>query len=160
MVPRLCVIIINCVFFVNFWRYPAKRPTLESSSAASISSRRQNGEGFRFWIAKRSAMAVSAFSPPESCIMFWSFFPGGWEMIRIPASRISSSSASSRVPRPPPNSSLKALSNSFWISPNFSLNCFRMPSSNSWMICSSVFSASKRSLYWPLKNVCRSRSSL
>ena len=52
-------------------------------------------------------MAVSAFSPPESCIMFWSFLPGGWEMILIPASRMSSSSASSRVPRPPPNSSLK-----------------------------------------------------
>ena len=24
----------------------------------------------RFWIAKRSAIAKSAFSPPESCIMF------------------------------------------------------------------------------------------
>ena len=34
--------------------------TLFSSSAASISSSRQNGEGFKFWIANSSAIAVSA----------------------------------------------------------------------------------------------------
>ena len=70
MVPLLWVMTINCVFFVNLCRYCAKRPTLLSSSAASISSRRQNGDGFRFWIANSRAIAVSAFSPPESCIIF------------------------------------------------------------------------------------------
>ena len=40
-------------------KYIAKRLTLESSSAASISSRRQNGEGLRLWIANNNAIAVS-----------------------------------------------------------------------------------------------------
>ena len=33
---------------------------------------------------------MRAFSPPESRIMFCSFLPGGWAMMRTPASRISS----------------------------------------------------------------------
>ena len=37
--------------------------TLESSKAASISSKRQNGDGFKFWIAKSRLIAVRAFSP-------------------------------------------------------------------------------------------------
>ena len=78
IVPRLCVIIINCVFFVNFCKYDAKRPTFESSSAASISSRRQNGDGFRFWIAKRRAIACqSLFLHQKAASLFWSFLPGG-----------------------------------------------------------------------------------
>ena len=52
-------------------------------------------------------------------------------MIRIPASRISSPSTSSIVPRPPPNSSLNTLSNSTFISSNFVVNCTRIPSSSS-----------------------------
>jgi hypothetical protein len=45
-----------------------KRPTLFSSSGASTSSSRQNGAGFRSKIENTSATAVSAFSPPESCV--------------------------------------------------------------------------------------------
>ena len=63
MVPLLWVMTINCVFFVSLWRYFANLPTLESSRAASISSSRQKGEGFRFWMANSSEMAVRAFSP-------------------------------------------------------------------------------------------------
>ena len=82
-------------------------------------------------MAKRSAIAVSAFSPPDNCIIFWSFFPGGWDIIRIPASRISSPSTSSIVPLPPPKSSLNTLSNSTFISSNLAVNCALMPSSSS-----------------------------
>jgi hypothetical protein len=39
---------------------------LASSSGASTSSRRQNGDGLMRKMAKMSATAVSAFSPPES----------------------------------------------------------------------------------------------
>ena len=48
IVPRLWVITINCVSLVSLCKYFAKRSTLESSSAASISSRRQKGDGFKF----------------------------------------------------------------------------------------------------------------
>src|SRR5437868_4583229 len=42
-----------------------KRPMLASSSGASISSSTQNGLGLNLNIANISAMAVSAFSPPD-----------------------------------------------------------------------------------------------
>ena len=151
MVPRLWVMTINCVLFVSLCKYFAKRPTLESSSAASISSNRQNGEGFKFWIAKSSEIAVSDFSPPDICIMFCNFFPGGCAMIRMPHSKISSSSTSSSVPFPPPKSSLNTLSNSRWISANFSINCLRIPVSSSSIIPTKVFSASIRSSCCPFK---------
>ena len=44
--------------------------TFTSSSAASISSNMQNGAGFIFSIANSSAIAVNAFSPPDSNIIF------------------------------------------------------------------------------------------
>ena len=153
MVPRLCVMTINCVLSVSLWRYWAKRPTLLSSSAASISSRRQKGEGLRLWMANRSAMAVSAFSPPESCIIFCSFLPGGWAITRTPASRMSTSSMSSSLPPPPPNSSLKTASYAFWISANCSRNCLRMASSSSATIVSRDAAASVRSSCCPLRKV-------
>ncbi len=53
---------------------------------------------------------MRAFSPPERRIMFCSFLPGGWAMMRTPASRISSPSTSSSLPWPPPKSWRKALS--------------------------------------------------
>ena len=151
---------INCVSFVIFFKYFAKRSTLLSSSAASISSRRQNGEGFKFWIAKRSEMAVSAFSPPDNCIMFCSFFPGGCAIIRMPASNMSSSSISSSVAFPPPKSSLNTTSNSSEIFPNCSRNCFLMESSSSSMIFTSVFSASTKSSCCAVRNVYRSETCL
>ena len=43
--------------------------TFESSNAASISSRRQNGDGFKFWIANNNEIAVKAFSPPDNVIL-------------------------------------------------------------------------------------------
>ena len=131
IVPLLCVITMNCVLFVSLFRYFAKRDTFPSSRAASISSNRQKGEGFRLWIANNRAIAVKDFSPPDNCIIFCNFFPGGCAIIRTPASRISSSSISSSVPLPPPKSSLNTLSNSLRISSNFSANCLRIAVSSS-----------------------------
>ena len=51
---------------------------LASSSGASISSSRQNGLGLYLKIANMSAIAVSAFSPPERSCTLWSRLPGGW----------------------------------------------------------------------------------
>jgi hypothetical protein len=54
----------------------AKRPTLDSSSGASTSSRTQKGAGWNWKMPTRSASAVRAFSPPERSRMFCSFLPG------------------------------------------------------------------------------------
>src|SRR5699024_860810 len=66
MVPRRCVMTMNCVESVSRRMYCANRATLTSSSAASISSSTQNGVGRSLSIAKYSAIATNAFSPPES----------------------------------------------------------------------------------------------
>ena len=57
--------------------YSAYRVTFASSSAASISSMTQNGVGRTFKIAKYSAIATKAISPPESKLIFDSALPGG-----------------------------------------------------------------------------------
>ena len=72
-----------------------KRQTLDSSSAASISSMTQNGVGCTFRMAKYRAMATKAFSPPDSSVMVFSCFPGGCTRISMPQLRISFSSSSS-----------------------------------------------------------------
>ena len=70
IVPFLCVITKNCDALLNFFRYSANLYTFTSSSAASISSNMQNGAGFIFSIANSSAIAVNAFSPPDSLKFF------------------------------------------------------------------------------------------
>ena len=160
IVPRLCVITINCVFLVRLCRYFANLSTLESSSAASISSRRQNGDGLRFCIAKRRHIAVNAFSPPESCIMFCNFLPGGCDMIVMFASRISASSSNSMLPLPPPKSCLNTLSNSILISANFSVNRSRIPVSSSLITPISLSLATMRSSCCPFRNSYLSETSL
>ena len=57
---------------------------LASSSAASTSSRTQNGTGRTASIANSRATAVSARSPPESIASAWAFFPGGRAVISTP----------------------------------------------------------------------------
>ena len=47
IVPFLWDMTMNCVSLVSLFRYFANLLTFESSRAASISSRRQNGDGFR-----------------------------------------------------------------------------------------------------------------
>ena len=83
------------------------RPMLASSSGASISSSRQNGLGLYLNRPNISAMAVSAFSPPDSSCTLCSRLPGGCAMISMPLSSGSFSSSSVRPARPPPNSVLK-----------------------------------------------------
>ena len=85
MVGLRCVMTMNCVSLENFFRYFAKRSTFASSSAASISSRIQNGMGRDFKMANRMAIAVKARSPPERREILVSFFPGGQATISMPA---------------------------------------------------------------------------
>ena len=120
MVPRLCVMTINWVWAVNLWRYPAKRSTLESSSAPLDLVQQTEWRRFQVLDRNNRAMAVKAFSPPDSCIIFCSFLPGGWEIIWIPASRISSPSTSSRLPCPPSEQFPEYLIKPLRISLNFS----------------------------------------
>ena len=61
----------------------AKRMTFASSSAASISSMTQNGVGRTLMMAKYSAMATKAVSPPESSESVVSALPGGWTLISM-----------------------------------------------------------------------------
>ena len=87
--------------------YWARRSTLTSSSAASISSRMQKGVGLTFRMAKNRATPMKACSPPESCMRFLMIFPGGAALISMPDS--STFSGSDRVisAEPPPKSSEK-----------------------------------------------------
>ncbi len=54
------------------------RSVLLSSSGASTSSSRQKGAGLSWKKENTSAIAVSAFSPPDSRWMDAFFLPGGW----------------------------------------------------------------------------------
>ena len=70
IVLRLWVIRMNWVRSCMPWSISTNLPMFASSSGASISSSRQNGLG-RYWkIANINAIAVSAFSPPESNCTF------------------------------------------------------------------------------------------
>ena len=113
----------NCVSLLNFFKYSANLYTFTSSSAASISSSTQNGAGFIFSIANRSAIAVNAFSPPDRSIMFWSFLPVGCTCISIPHSSTFSSSSSLNSAFPPPNNSTNTSLKFLFICSNFSINC-------------------------------------
>src|SRR2546425_255478 len=77
------------------------RSVFESSSGASTSSSRQKGAGLSWKSENTSAMAVRAFSPPESRWMLVLRFPGGCAMTCTPASRISSPVMMSFASPPP-----------------------------------------------------------
>src|SRR5258705_16483 len=104
MVRLLCVISRNCESTASSVTISLNRPTFASSSAASTSSSRKNGDGRTWNTATSSAIAVSVFSPPESRFTFCSRLPGGDAMISMPASSTSSLSVSARLARPPRNS--------------------------------------------------------
>ena len=55
-------------------------------------------------MAKYSAMATSARSPPESRLMLRCRFPGGWAWMSMPQCRASLSSSRASIPLPPPKS--------------------------------------------------------
>src|SRR3989304_4409885 len=98
---------MNCVPAASPRGARAKRVTLASSSAASTSSRTQKGTGRTSRIAKRSATAVKARSPPESIARAWRFLPGGRAMISTPVCVSASGSVSSRLASPPSKSCAK-----------------------------------------------------
>ena len=66
-----------------------------------------NGVGRTFKMAKYSAVATNAFSPPLSSVMVLTCFPGGCTRISMP--QVKGFSGSSRIswPLPPPNISSK-----------------------------------------------------
>src|SRR5213594_977075 len=78
-----------------------KRSVLASSSGASTSSSRQNGAGFSWKKENTKAIAVSAFSPPESRWMVVFFLPGGRAITCTPQSSISSPVMMSWASPPP-----------------------------------------------------------
>ena len=108
---------------LNFFRYSANLYTFTSSSAASISSSTQNGAGFIFNIANKSAIAVKAFSPPDKSIIFCNFFPVGCACMSIPHSSTLFSSSNLSSAFPPPNNSTNTSLKFLFISLNFSINC-------------------------------------
>ena len=65
MVILLWLMNRNCVCADILRTSSQKRTVFESSSGASTSSSRQKGAGFSWKSEKTSAIAVSAFSPPE-----------------------------------------------------------------------------------------------
>jgi hypothetical protein len=84
----------NCVRAASSRRASENRPTFASSSAASTSSSTQNGTGRTSSIAKSSATAVSARSPPDSMASVWAFLPGGRATISTPVEERSPGSVS------------------------------------------------------------------
>src|SRR6185436_9786343 len=135
------------------------RPTLASSSGASISSSRQNGLGLYLKIANISAMAVSAFSPPESSCTLCSRLPGGDATISMPLSSGSFSSRRVSPARPPPKSVLKVTWKFSWMAVNASRNRLLVVSSIR-LIASDVWAIdSTRSFRCVVRNVWRVSSS-
>ena len=113
---------MNCVPSEYSLRYLAKLSTFASSKEVSISSSIQKAAGFSLRIANKSAIAVSACSPPESRLRSWSFFPGGCAMISI--LQLSTSFLSERTSSalPPLNSAVNVSLKFFWIRANCSVN--------------------------------------
>gem|GEM_PF-6010366 len=110
MVILLCVMKRNCVCADMRLTISQKRSVLLSSSGASTSSSMQNGAGLSWNIENTRAIAVSAFSPPESRWMVLFFLPGGCAMTWMPESRISSPVRIS-LASPPPKSCGKRMPN-------------------------------------------------
>ena len=107
-------------------------------------------------MANTRAIAVSAFSPPESSAIDWFFLPGGWAMTCTPESRISSPVITRRA-LPPPNSSGN-------MRPKCSFTVLKVPESSSrvspsifLIASSSVVMASTKSAVCASKNCLRSR---
>ena len=77
---------IICISSEYFFTYLPTLVTFTSSSAASISSKIQNGDGFTLMSAKSNAIAMNACSPPDRRFRFFIVFPGGAAFISIPDS--------------------------------------------------------------------------
>ena len=107
IVPRLWVMTMNWVWWARLRSASANRPMFASSSAASTSSRTQNGTGRTSSIANSSATAVSARSPPDSIASACAFLPGGRATISIPVAPRSDGSVSDSRAKPPPKSCSK-----------------------------------------------------
>src|SRR5208282_5321491 len=117
MVRWLCVITINCERCFSSAISVVKAARLNSSSGASTSSITQNGLGLSRNSENISAIADSAFSPPDSSPISLTFLPGGCTSTLTPASSTSPASVNSSRPLPP-RSSLGNSSAKFFAAPS------------------------------------------
>ena len=108
----------------------------------------QNGAGFIFSIANNNAIAVSAFSPPDSNIIFCNLFPVGCTLISISLSSTFSSFDKISSAFPPPNNSLNISLKFLLILLNFSLNCFFIADVISSIISLNFSIVVSRSIFW------------
>ena len=143
----------NCVLSEKRRIYCAQRFTFSSSRAASISSITQKGVGRTLRMAKYSAIATKAFSPPESRLMVETALPGGCTRISIPQSRTCSSSSRTKAAFPPPKSSRKVPRKLSSISRNRSMNSFSISVVMSRMMSFSSVRAFSTSSRCPVRKV-------
>src|SRR5690554_1201686 len=122
-------------------------PTFASSSGASTSSSMQKGAGLSWKMENTRAIAVSAFSPPDSRWMVLFFLPGGRAMMVTPVSSRSSPVSSSQA-LPPPNTLGNRCCNPPLTLSKVSLKRLRVSLSILRITCSSVCRASSRSAFW------------
>ena len=125
MVTLLCDTNKNCVFSLICLTKLQKRSVLLSSSGASTSSIKQNGAGLSLNIANTSAIAVSAFSPPDNKAIVVFFLPGGCAKTCKPLSNISLPCSSS-LAWPPANKVLKSALKCIFTVLKVWVNCSRV----------------------------------
>ena len=112
----------------------------------------QKGVGRTLIIAKYSAIATKAVSPPESSESVVSAFPGGWTLMSM--SQVSTSSPGSSVSSalPPPKSSVKVSRKLSFIAVNSRVNILLISPVISEIIPSSSFFAFSTSSRWEARN--------
>ena len=130
---------------------------LLSSSGASTSSIKQNGAGLSLNIANTSAIAVSAFSPPDNKAIVVFFLPGGCAKTCKPLSNISLPCSSS-LAWPPANKVLKSALKCIFTVLKVWVNCSRVSPSIFNMASSKVCVAWRKSNIWLSKYFLRSAS--
>ena len=148
----LWVITINCVLFLNSFKNFPKLSTFTSSSAASTSSKMQNGTGLVSNIANKSDIAVNVFSPPDKSEICLSVFPGGSAFISIPVVKTSSGLVNLSSASPPENNFLNTSLNLTLITSKVSKNFSFIIPSNSFIISKIVSSAFSKSDFCAVKN--------
>ena len=120
----------------------------------------QNGLGLDWKIANRRAIVVITFSPPEKSIIDLRSFPGGWAIISIPASRISTPSSKIISALPPPNNFRKSSWKWLLISWNVFSNNSRLVTLILFIISCKAFSDVCRSSIWAERCASLSSSSV
>ena len=127
--------------------------TFASSSAASTSSRIQNGTVLILSIANNKAIAVKVDSPPDSNFVFLISFPGGSALISSPEFRISSGLVKIKLPSPPLNKRVNVFWNSLFNLSKVSVSLVTISLSSSSITLSKSLTEALTSSFWLLKKV-------